>query len=445
MARKHTRILVVILVIVLLVIIAGVSVFSKIEHKVSLPMASLTPAVQVENQSKEALALNQFMQKFLKIIEQGEVTTKFYDSFPKMDGTKPSQQELQQYVQVLHKILSGEVLSFTPMTRSEQLRYFEDIKKNNSLYSVYKDSMAMCWIELKATGSGYDRFPFFVFINEQNQPTLLKRWVTDSYRLYSFAQLYFESIKTGSHESLKGLLDRYKRSDADILEQKINQTLSYYKTLEELDKNVLDNLRITTLRGDLVEVEQPYPKAYAGQLTSLTKPAYRYVQFVMEKDSDYSIIDIIPEPVKNDTFTLFSTHGNSQLISLDQPVDMTTIMRIFGQWNEAFFHPDSDGSSHGRISVKYDNLELLIVGDYNRSNHFFSGKIKRISFYTKDFKLWDGITPGMKEHDILLLHPFLNVNNNTLSFLQASIRFHYDDSRVLKDIILETKDAPRQD
>lgn len=386
-------------------------------------------------QSPTMSRVRAFMQQWLALMEDDQSINDFYAKLPALQQDKPSLPEFQQYVHLLREeVITGQVLSYTPMTQSERTAYLSTLIQNRPSYQKMEGNLLSYWLEIKRPDDSRDRFPFFLWLNNDGQPTLSREWITDSNRLYAYAQLYFSTLKREKPEELTALLQKDTKLDPELLNNQIQAILNYYDQLKRLLPNLLDQLRVTALRGDLIEIEQPYPLELATNTPSDPSGTpdglqpRRRIQFRLDDEQDYSVFDIIPPTYSPHRFTLY--RNGYQLLSLDQPVDTNTLQRIFGNWQEAYFHPQQEGSEEGVIEVRYPQLTLSLTGRYDAARQRFSGQVAQIAFQTADYHLEQLETIGWTPLELARLYPFLAQNKDYLSTLQGQIHFTFNQGKV---------------
>lgn len=374
------------------------------------------------------------MQQFSKIVESGKLEDSFYEKLPEYNREKPTRPELQQYIQDLSASIQGKIVSFSPMTNSEKQLYMQEIIKNASQYEQIKDDSYFYWLELPRDHLPFQRFPFMLVNNSQNQPTLYRQWIQDSSRLFSHAKLYLKALQLGNLESIASFYKNESEND-ELALKKAETLLNYYTNLQHLSPQAIKNTGISSLRGDALELIQELPQELASNTQTAGKDSKltRRIQIILNNKGVAKIFDLIPAKLSANSLTLF--RDNYQIFSLEQPIDSTTLQRIFGNWTEAFFT-----LSEGSIEVHYPQFKLKIHGQYRTDNHYFTGVIQEIELLDPTYHLFDGLKVGKSKQELLQSHPFIEESGYIVHFPQyANIQFILDkDQTKIEKIILKS-------
>lgn len=434
-----------IIIVVIVICVLGSILLYFFKQNANVPLVKLTPPIisgslpgRTADIDTSKANNNQFVQEFIKAVDAGKVSSDFYAALPAYENTKPSQLELQQYIQIFTDNFARRIRSFTPMTRLERSVYQSQIARSKK-YARLARTAKYYWLELdESARNSFKRFPMIIPTNSNGQATFSQEWIADSYRIYSYAKLYFSAIKDKSTASLESILSD-PGDDKDLISSKVKQVLAFYGAQQTGSVHLNDNYTLSALRGDLVEVEQTVPASllYSEELTegaSSRKTVNRYVQAHLTKEGKYKIFDIIPTKETALTFTIL--RQNVPVAALDQPIDNFTILRIFGPWSEAFFYPVKINGNEGEIYLKFKDLQIKIAGKYDRASHNFSGHISGISVKAAAFTTAQNIGIGADRADIVKRFPFIVRNDYKLSFPEGNITFLFDSYDKVKEIIL---------
>ena len=325
-----------------------------------------------------------------------------YDQIPEPQRKNLSRDQFQQYIQLLRRGITGDILSFSRMKDEELDLVRETMIAKRPDQTEFVEQLQGYWIYHQQSGQQETQFALFIHVSADGRAYLSEQWVEQILGLADYAMLYFDAVDYSNEEALATLLQPEIYSPA-VRIAKAKRIIDFYSN--NIDSQTRE-FKLDYARIDAIGfVESP------ASNSNRAGSAARKVEIVFRLDGHYKINDIIPDQLKAEDLELrYNSEPLFHFIHLEQEfpaqIRSAAIEAVLGepqQHDDLNCQTNSDGIS--QLQLVFDAAELKITGECFRHNRWV-GQVIGIRIIEPALSLSGGLKTGIRAEDVLLLYPF---------------------------------------
>ncbi|MDI9461731.1 MAG: hypothetical protein ACOX3P_02885 [Saccharofermentanales bacterium] len=336
-------------------------------------------------------------------------TEAVYNSIPRMQIEGVDKTDFHQYVQALHRGLSGTITGIQPLSGQDKRSIIALLEAGNpQVLALAKESD----FYLLAYGHDTARSGGFVVAiqkRENGQAYLDPLWMKSIVSINNYMRLYFEAIESRNFASLDSLLRTGIKPRSELEEAALNArcqaTLDFYHHMVRAQSDQYD---LIAIYPGYAQVEQyAVTKAQHQKISRLV--SFQEVNNKMVINDPVSVtLDRLDLTVKTEDGILFALDTGRN----DIMVTSAIFDRLLGT---PLAHDDNTcyRTSAGKnvFTIEYPGIIISAVGSCKDEHQTWSGRLTRAEIFYSNYELGSGLKPGLDINELYIRYPFARENN----------------------------------
>jgi hypothetical protein len=374
----------------------------------------------VPPESKTRLAAADLVQRLAAAISYNADIGATYNSIPEKQRSNLTQDEFQQYIQMLRRGFTSNIHSFAEMGANELKTVQMTMAQNLPDQIPLIQSSQGYWLYFRETSASDNKMAIFIQQDSDQNVYLSADWIHQVLNIDRFALLYFDAVDKQDVAALTVLLEQTipNHVEATGIAAKL---IEFYKN--QIGTTSAD-FQLTQVRIDEMVIAE-YNIFYPGQ----TSQTNREVSLQVQPDASIMVRDILPENLTTKDTQV--RQGDKVILALGSGPDYAPYTLYGPQIEQTIgkpvLHDDTNckllANGKRQIDLQYDGLDLTILGECPDHIHW-TGRIQSLKLHDDRYNLASGIYVGMPVNDLFSRCPFIGRTNYQITTTLPSGTFN---------------------